>query len=166
MEFPEISIEYNYFVICDIKKTKPRFHHNLPLNYSQKRAPFVSIGEFTSDYTFAIAHVKKTKKQNKTKQNKKHYQIQVTKGRKCIGTYNNITSAENYNTKMVTNSRLSSDREQERFNALYCQSGRTQCANSQFHLAFLTLHELEKQLFSRNFRSRVSHSLSLLKKCL
>ena len=71
MEFPEISIEYNYFVICDIKKTKPRFHHNLPLNYSQKRAPFVSIGEFTSDYTVAIAHVKKTKNkkknQNKTK---------------------------------------------------------------------------------------------------
>ena len=71
MEFPEISIEYNYFVICDIKKAKPRFHHNLPLNYSQKRALFVSIGEFTSDYTVAIAHVKKTKnkkKKTKTKQ--------------------------------------------------------------------------------------------------
>ena len=147
MEFPEISIEYNYFVICDIKKAKPRFHHNLPLNYSQKRALFVSIGEFTSDYTVAIAHVKKTKK--KPKQKKKHYQIQLTEERKCIGAYNNITSAENYNTKMVTNSRLSSDREQERFNTHYCQSGRT-----------------EKQLFSRNFRSRVSHSLSLLKKCL
>ena len=106
------------------------------------------------------------KKQKKPKQNKKHCQIQLTEERKCIGAYNNITSAENYNTKMVTNSRLSSDREQERFNTHYCQSGRTQCANSQFHLAFLTLHELEKQLFSQNFRSRVSHSLSLLKKCL
>ena len=127
-----------------------------------KKPSFVSIGEFPSDYTVAIAHVKKTKKQKKPKQNKKHYQIQVTEEIKCIGTYNNITSAENYNTKMVTNSRLSSDREQERFNTHYCQSGRTQCAN----LAFLTLHELEKQLFSRNFRSRVSHSLSLLKKCL
>ena len=131
-----------------------------------KKPSFVSIGEFPSDYTVAIAHVKKTKKQKKPKQNKKHYQIQVTEEIKCIGTYNNITSAENYNTKMVTNSRLSSDREQERFNALYCQTGRTQCANSQFHLTFLTLYELEKQLFSRNFRSRVSHSLSLLKKCL
>ena len=131
MEFSEISIEYNYFVICDIKKTKPRFHHSLPLNYSQKRAPFVSIGEFTSDYTVAIAHVKKkTKNKKKPKQNKKHYQIQVTEERKCTGTYNNIISAENYNTKMVTNSRLSSDREQERFHALYCQTGRTQGANS------------------------------------
>ena len=70
MEFPEISIEYNYFVICDIKKTKPKFHHSLPLNYRQKPS-FVSIGEFTSDYTVANAHVKETKKtkknQNKTK---------------------------------------------------------------------------------------------------
>ena len=114
-----------------------------------KKPSFVSIGEFPSDYTVAIAHVKKTKKQKKPKQNKKHYQIQVTEEIKCIGTYNNITSAENYNTKMVTNLHLSSDREQERFNTHYCQSGRT-----------------EKQLFSRNFRSRVSHSLSLLKKCL
>ena len=132
-----------------------------------KKPSFVSIGKFTSDYTVAIAHVKKTKKQKKNQnKTKKHCQIQVTEERKCTGTYNNIISAENYNTKMVTNSRLSSDREQERFNALYCQTGRTQCANSQFHLTFLTLHELEKQLFSRNFRSRVSHSLSLLKKCL
>ena len=114
-----------------------------------KKPSFVSIGEFTSDYTVAIAQVKETKNKKKTKQNKKHYQIQVTEEIKCIGTYKNITSAENYNTKMVTNSRLSSDREQERFNTHYCQSGRT-----------------EKQLFSRNFRSRVSHSLSLLKKCL
>ena len=36
-----------------------------------KKPSFVSIGEFTSDYTVAIAHVKKTKKKKKPKQNKK-----------------------------------------------------------------------------------------------
>ena len=36
-----------------------------------KKPSFVSIGEFTSDYTVAIAHVKETKKKKKTKSKQK-----------------------------------------------------------------------------------------------
>ena len=37
-----------------------------------KKPSFVSIGEFTSDYTVAIAHVKKTKNKKKTKTKQKN----------------------------------------------------------------------------------------------
>ena len=37
-----------------------------------KKPSFVSIGEFTSDYTVAIAHVKKTKKKKKTETKQKN----------------------------------------------------------------------------------------------
>ena len=88
----------------------------------------------TSDYTVTIAHAKKKKKP---------YQIQITKERKCIGIESNMISVEKLQDKDGYKFVPYSDGEQEVFDTHNCQTGRTQCANSQLNFTSLILYKLK-----------------------
>ena len=116
------------------RKKKPGFHYNLPLSYSQKKKKnLIFFQQATSDYTVTIAHAKK----------KKPYQIQITKERKCIGIESNMISVEKLQDKDGYKFAPYSDGEQEVFDTHDCQTGRTQCANSQLNFTSLILYKLK-----------------------
>ena len=115
------------------EKKKPGFHYNLPLSYSQKKKKnVIFFQQATSDYTVTIAHAKK-----------KPYQIQITKERKCIGIESNMISVEKLQDKDGYKFAPYSDGEQEVFDTHDCQTGRTQCANSQLNFTSLILYKLK-----------------------
>ena len=115
------------------RKKKPGFRYNLPLSYSQKKKKnVIFFQQATSDYTVTIAHAKK-----------KPYQIQITKERKCIGIESNMISVEKLQDKDGYKFAPYSDGEQEVFDTHDCQTGRTQCANSQLNFTSLILYKLK-----------------------
>ena len=74
---------------------------------------------------------------------KKPYQIQITKERKCIGIESNMISVEKLQDKDGYKFAPYSDGEQEVFDTHDCQTGRTQCANSQLNFTSLILYKLK-----------------------
>ena len=126
----------------DKEKKKPGFHYKLPLSYSQKKKKnVIFFQQATSDYTVTIAHAKK-----------KPYQIQITKERKCIGIESNMISVEKLQDKDGYKFAPYSDGEQEVFDTHDCQTGRTQCANSQLNFTSLILYKLKN-----NCSHEISH---------
>ena len=124
-------------LFCNLwnEEKKPGFHYNLHLSYSQKKKKknVTFFQQATSDYTVTIAHAKK----------KKPYQIQITKERKCIGIESNMISVEKLQDKDGYKFAPYSDGEQEVFDTHDCQTGRTQCANSQLNFTSLILYKLK-----------------------
>ena len=124
-------------LFCNLwnEEKKPGFHYNLHLSYSQKKKKknVIFFQQATSDYTVTIAHAKK----------KKPYQIQITKERKCIGIESNMISVEKLQDKDGYKFAPYSDGEQEVFDTHDCQTGRTQCANSQLNFTSLILYKLK-----------------------
>ena len=134
VEFREFVIEWNYFAICETKKKNP---------------------DFITTCIWVIAKKKKKKKSfffNKRLRTirlqllmlkKKPYQIQITKERKCIGIESNMISVEKLQDKDGYKFAPYSDGEQEVFDTHDCQTGRTQCANSQLNFTSLILYKLK-----------------------
>ena len=83
---------------------------------------------------------------------KKPYQIQITKERKCIGIESNMISVEKLQDKDGYKFAPYSDGEQEVFDTHDCQTGRTQCANSQLNFTSLILYKLKN-----NCSHEISH---------
>ena len=134
VEFREFVIEWNYFAICETKKKKPGFRYNLPLSYSQKKKKKTS---------FFFNKRLRTIRLQLLMLKKKPYQIQITKERKCIGIESNMISVEKLQDKDGYKFAPYSDGEQEVFDTHDCQTGRTQCANSQLNFTSLILYKLK-----------------------
>ena len=136
VEFREFVIEWNYFAICETKKKNPDFITTCiwVIAKKKKKKNLIFFQQATSDYTVTIAHAKKKKKP---------YQIQITKERKCIGIESNMISVEKLQDKDGYKFAPYSDGEQEVFDTHDCQTGRTQCANSQLNFTSLILYKLK-----------------------
>ena len=106
------------------------------LSYSQKRKKknVIFFQQATSDYTVTIAHAKK-------KKNLIRYKLRRKK--KCIGIESNMISVEKLQDKDGYKFAPYSDGEQEVFDTHDCQTGRTQCANSQLNFTSLILYKLK-----------------------
>ena len=116
------------------RKKKPGFHYNLPLSYSQKKKKKTS---------FFFNKRLRTIRLQLLMLKKKPYQIQITKERKCIGIESNMISVEKLQDKDGYKFAPYSDGEQEVFDTHDCQTGRTQCANSQLNFTSLILYKLK-----------------------
>ena len=71
VEFPEISIEYNYFVICDIKKIQTQISPQLAFELQPKNRHLfqqANLLQITRLQLLMLKKQKTKKKQNKTKQ--------------------------------------------------------------------------------------------------
>ena len=115
------------------RKKKPGFHYNLPLSYSQKK----------KKTSFFFNKRLRTIRLQLLMLKKKPYQIQITKERKCIGIESNMISVEKLQDKDGYKFAPYSDGEQEVFDTHDCQTGRTQCANSQLNFTSLILYKLK-----------------------
>ena len=129
VEFREFVIEWNYFAICETKKKNPDFIAKK--KKKKKKRHFFSTSDFGL-YGY-----------NCSCQKKKPYQIQITKERKCIGIESNMISVEKLQDKDGYKFAPYSDGEQEVFDTHDCQTGRTQCANSQLNFTSLILYKLK-----------------------
>ena len=115
------------------RKKKPGFHYNLPLSYSQKKKKnVIFFNKRLRTIRLQLLMLKK-----------KPYQIQITKERKCIGIESNMISVEKLQDKDGYKFAPYSDGEQEVFDTHDCQTGRTQCANSQLNFTSLILYKLK-----------------------
>lgn len=135
VEFREFVIEWNYFAICETKKKNPDFITTciwVIAKKKKKKRHFFSTSDFGL-YGYNCSCQKK----------KKPYQIQITKERKCIGIESNMISVEKLQDKDGYKFAPYSDGEQEVFDTHDCQTGRTQCANSQLNFTSLILYKLK-----------------------
>lgn len=135
VEFREFVIEWNYFAICETKKKNPDFITTCIWVIAKKKKKKTSF--------FFNKRLRTIRLQLLMLKKKKPYQIQITKERKCIGIESNMISVEKLQDKDGYKFAPYSDGEQEVFDTHDCQTGRTQCANSQLNFTSLILYKLK-----------------------
>ena len=133
LEFREFVIEWNYFAICETKKKNPDFITTCLWVIAKKK----------KKTSFFFNKRLRTIRLQLLMLKKKPYQIQITKERKCIGIESNMISVEKLQDKDGYKFAPYSDGEQEVFDTHDCQTGRTQCANSQLNFTSLILYKLK-----------------------
>ena len=143
LEFREFVIEWNYFAICETKKKKnPDFITTCLWVIAKKK----------KKTSFFFNKRLRTIRLQLLMLKKKPYQIQITKERKCIGIESNMISVEKLQDKDGYKFAPYPHGEQEVFDTHNCQTGRTQCANSQLNFTSLILYKLKN-----NCSHEISH---------